>query len=65
MRRLGQVLNCKKEIRGKFIIGIDFFFFFIIGNKNIQLQKIFKKKKKKNRFDIFPLKLDFKFLNSK
>ena len=45
MRRLGQVLNCKKEIRGKFIIGIDFFF--IIGNKNIQLQKIFLKLKKK------------------
>ena len=46
MRRLGQVLNCKKEIRGKFIIGIDFFFL-IIGNKNIQLQKIFLKLKKK------------------
>ena len=27
MRRLSEVLNCKKEIRGKFIIGIDFFFF--------------------------------------
>ena len=63
MRRLGQVLNCKKEIRGKFIIGIDFFFF-IIGNKNIQLQKIFLKLKK-NGFDIFPLKLNSKFLNSK
>ena len=47
MRRLGQVLNCKKEIRGKFIIGIVFFFFFIIENKNIQLQKIFLKLKKK------------------
>ena len=64
MRRLGQVLNCKKEIRGKFIIGIDFFFL-IIGNKNIQLQKIFLKLKKKNGFDIFPLKLNSKFLNSK
>ena len=30
MRRLSEVLNCKKEIRGKFIIGIDFF---LIGNK--------------------------------
>ena len=27
MRRLSEVLNCKKEIRGKFIIGIDFFFY--------------------------------------
>ena len=33
MRRLGWVL--KREIGGKFKIGIDFLLLFIIGNKNI------------------------------